>query len=245
MQHVGSAGDERVGRAYQPGCWPWSPSRHSRAAVPTDSLSTVPIPSGLRLAQRRALLDSTHMSSSSGPTPQAKGTNLIPAVKFLRAHKDRALARLPAELHVYLEKRVLPGSWYPEEDFMAMMRALVAMVGTDERAAWEMFGVQAADAHASGPYEGVLRLGPRRFLGSLDAFWRLQHSTGSWQVSFGQEKNAADARLTDFPAGMPEYGQLVVGYLRRILILAGAEQAACLLVRCDAQSGHWQLSWED
>ena len=178
----------------------------------------------------------------AAPAPQTKGSNLIPSVKFLRSRKERARARLPADLHGYLESRILPSSWYPQADLTRMMRVILELVPGEPRAVWESFGEVAAEAHCAGAYKGFFDRGPRRLLESYDALWKLQNDSGRWRIELGAG-NVADARLFDFPAGMPEYGNLMVGYFRRVLALSGAAEPGCTLLDCDAASGHWRLSW--
>ena len=59
---------------------------------------------------------------------RAKGTALIGAVKMLRKRKDEARALLPEALHRYLSVSVLPASWYPEEDLLKLIRALLEIM---------------------------------------------------------------------------------------------------------------------
>jgi uncharacterized protein YjbJ (UPF0337 family) len=178
---------------------------------------------------------------SDRPAGQTKGSVLIPTVKFLRSRKVEARALLPAELHNYLERRILVGSWYPEADFVRLLRVLVDMLAGDKQATWEMVGERAADAHFSGPYAPFIKQGARRVLESFGDIWRLQHDTGRWEIAF--DGDSADARVYEFPFGSTEYGQLMAGYFRRVLTMTGARSSACSLVHCDASLGHWRLRW--
>ena len=172
-----------------------------------------------------------------------KGTTFIPTVKFLRRYREQAEPLVPPHLQHYLTQRILPGSWYPEADLMALLQVLLKLIPGDPQATWEMFGEVAAEAHSTGHYESFIRNGPRRFLTSYDAFWRLLHDSGRLEVTIEGDL-VADARLFDFPAGMPEYGNLMVGYYRRMLSKCGAANPQCRLVACDATSGHWHLRWD-
>jgi uncharacterized protein (TIGR02265 family) len=172
---------------------------------------------------------------------QTKGSVFIPTVKFLRSRKAEARARLPADLHRYLEMRLLAASWYPEADFIALLRVLVGMLPGDKQAAWEMVGERAADAHFGGPYQSFVQGGPRRVVEAFDALWRLQHDTGRWEIAVGD--SSAEVRLFGFPFGSTEYGQLMTGYFRRILEMSGARAGVCSLMHCNAESGHWRLQW--
>jgi uncharacterized protein (TIGR02265 family) len=181
------------------------------------------------------------VSTSNGAL--GKGTTLIPTVKFLRRHRDRAEPLMAPHLRPYLTRRILPGSWYPEADLMALLQVLLQLIPGDRRATWEMFGEEAAEAHATVHYEGFIRNGPGRLLANYDALWHLQHDSGRWEVTLEGDV-AADVHLFDFPAGMPEYGALMTGYFRRMLEKCGAVDPQSQLVACDATSGHWRLRWD-
>jgi hypothetical protein len=152
------------------------------------------------------------------PAPQTKGSVFIPTVKFLRSHRDHSRALLSPHLHKYLEQRILAASWYPEADFVALLDVLVSMA-----------------------YQPFIQRGARRVVESFDALWHLQHDTGRWEMVLGD--GSADARLFEFAFGSSEYGQLMSGYFRRILVMSGASSSACSLVHCDPTSGHWRLQW--
>jgi hypothetical protein len=172
---------------------------------------------------------------------QTKGSVLIPTVKFLRSRRDEARALLPADLHKYLEQRILAANWYPEADFVTLLRVLVSMLPGQSRETWEMVGEQAAESHFAGAYQPFIQRGTRRVVESFDALWHLQHDTGRWEIVLDQD--SAEARLTGFSFGSTGYGHLMSGYFRRILAISGARSSACSLVHCDATSGHWRLQW--
>jgi hypothetical protein len=176
--------------------------------------------------------------------PQVKGTNLLLTVKALRANREAARKVLPPHLHRYLEGRILSGSWYPEVDLLDLLSGLEKMLGKEPRSAWEFFGEQAAEGHSAGPYETFFRRGPRAFFDTYEALWRLQHDSGRWEQEVLGEREL-ELRLLDFPAGMPRYGHMMVGYFRRILRKCGAASAECELLACDATSGRWRLRWAD
>src|SRR5262245_48597796 len=173
--------------------------------------------------------------------PQTKGTNYIPTIKFLRSRREEALAALPAELHHYLEHRLLPSSWYPEAELMTLLRVLVALLPGPLPKRWELVGEQAADAHFSGAYATFVQRGPQALVESCGSLWGLLHDTGQWQIDL--RDGEADVHLSEFPSGMPEYGELMAGYLRRLLVLSGATEVESTVVGRDASSARWHLRW--
>jgi hypothetical protein len=177
------------------------------------------------------------------PHPQTKGTAYIPTVKFLRSRKEQARALLAPELHRYLQERILASSWYPEDDLLALLRVLVRMMPGEARQAWESIGERAAEAHFAGPFEVFIRGGPRHVVESFEALWQLQHDSGRWTVSLVAGEPRGEAHIYDFAVGMPEYGPLMTGYARRVLLMAGARSAHCELLTADAATATWRLSW--
>jgi len=168
---------------------------------------------------------------------------MLPPVKFLRTHRKQADALLAPGLRSYLDERILPGSWYPEADLTAMLPVVVEILPPGEVERWELIGEHAADAHIAGPYESIVHRGPRGLLQSFNPIWRLQHDTGQWEISIADD-DAATARLADFGAGMPSYGRLMIGYLRRLIMLSGVRTATVELLECDDDSGTWEVSWQ-
>jgi hypothetical protein len=177
--------------------------------------------------------------------PQTKGTTYVPTVKFLRSRKEQARALLPPELHRYLQERILPSSWYPEDDLVTLLRVLVRLLPGDPRQSWESIGARAAENQFGGPFEVFLRGGLRHVVESFGALWQLQHDSGRWTVTLSPDEPRGEAQLHDFAVGMPEYGPLMTGYSRRVLLMAGARTADCELVRSDASSATWRLGWTE
>ena len=64
---------------------------------------------------------------------RTKGTSIVEIVKFLRTRRDDALQALPAAVHHYLDDRVLESAWYPEEDLVALVGAMVETLDAPAR----------------------------------------------------------------------------------------------------------------
>ena len=66
--------------------------------------------------------------AAEAPVAKAKGTTMVGLVRFLRRHREAARAALPPALHGYLEERVNPAGWYPEEHLLGLVRAVATML---------------------------------------------------------------------------------------------------------------------
>lgn len=174
---------------------------------------------------------------------KAKGTTLVALVRFLRAHRDAARAALPAHLQHYLENRVLPSSWYPEQDLLELLRVVAPMLGASVPDPFELMGRLAARDHLEGAYahlfEGVdhpLAIPRRAF-----AMWATMHDTGRFEC-VEEGPGSARVELADFALPSREMCSVVAGYLSETLRLCGfeAEPAEKLDCRLD---GAPRCSW--
>lgn len=181
-----------------------------------------------------------------------KGTAMLNAVKFLRANfKDRALELLPPEQHKYLDARILVSSWYPEEDNLAIIRALARIlkenvkdVGDD---VYAYMGRYVAQGDFSTFYANLIRPGdPGETLGRAPVAWRMYHDTGSFSVTI-QGPGRARAELSDYGLPSKEMCSLLRGFHEQMLVMAGAEQVASTEVGCRHRGDRscvWELRWK-
>src|SRR4029453_12144455 len=96
----------------------------------------------------RPLLWSTahHLAPIPTDMGRAKGIALLDAVKFLRARRDDAGDVLAPELHKYLDEQIGTSSWYPEEDLVALIRAVAKLLPGPIDRALMMMGERGARA---------------------------------------------------------------------------------------------------
>jgi hypothetical protein len=180
---------------------------------------------------------------------KVKGSIMVEVVKFLRTHKQRARAALPPELQHYLDSRILSTSWYPEEDYLGLMRAVIQLrpsKGTPGVSRWEEAARETATAHFEGPYKAMLRKGdPGRTLSSMQALWRLRHDTGEFQVDLPQPGRAR-LELRDYALVARESCEMVQGTLWGMLHHSGARGIEIAHTQCRSRGNpvcEWQLSW--
>ena len=63
---------------------------------------------------------------------KAKGSTFVGVVKYLRREGEAAKKVLPERLHHYLTDRISPATWYPEEDWLELVRAQSKLVRKPE-----------------------------------------------------------------------------------------------------------------
>jgi hypothetical protein len=174
---------------------------------------------------------------------KAKGTILLPAVKYLRSRRQEALALLPPELHHYLEKRILEVSWYPESDLLTLIRVMIELLpGTMEEIV-KLIGEAAAQEHSEGIYSHLLEGGPTPAGGF--ALWSSMHDSGRLRATReGDTSICID--LIDYGYPSPEMCLMVEAYILRSLSMGGviptAEKICCQRDGGDRCS--WRCTWD-
>lgn len=178
---------------------------------------------------------------------KAKGTNLLSAVKFLRRHREAARAALPPALHHYLEERVLPTSWYPEEDLVGLLRVMAPMIGEGGDGAFELMGRITVREHMDGVYERLLKGGdPLNVARRASALWQTQHDTGRLAIR-DSAPGRARFELADYGYPTREMCVVVTGYIHEALVASGFAGLAIRKTRC-ILDGHetcvWECTWQ-
>jgi hypothetical protein len=177
--------------------------------------------------------------------PKVKGSNVLLAVKMLRADRQRALALLPPRLHRYLDQRILVSTWYPEEDLLELSRAVSLMMpGSPEP--WMTMGRSTARADLSTLYRHMVRAGDLTgTLGSIGSLWRTYHDTGELNVTV-DEPGRATACLRDYGGAAREMCRVVGGYVAEVAVMAGAREVNIAKLGCSlngAAECRWRLTW--
>lgn len=172
---------------------------------------------------------------------KVKGTALTHVVEELRTRRDHVEALLPGPLRAYLEDRILAGSWYPEADFLALLKTMqhfVPKAATDPFA-WmgrcqakkdllEIYSVMVTKGNAWATLQRFPRL------------WRLYHDTGKAEVGIAGE-NKAQILLLEYGFATTEHCRWLTGYLEEMLRQSGSEGEVKLLQQ--GTSARWLASW--
>jgi uncharacterized protein (TIGR02265 family) len=180
-----------------------------------------------------------------------KGTAMLNAVKFLRANfKQQARQLLPPELHHYLDTRILPSSWYSEEENLAIIRVLARLlqnvqgVGDD---VYAFMGRFVAQADFTSFYSNLVRAGDvEETLKRAQVAWRMYHDTGSFQVSV-QGPGRARVELSDYGAPSAEMCSLLKGFHEQMIAMAGAQEVSSKETACRNRGDLtcvWEMRWK-
>jgi hypothetical protein len=180
------------------------------------------------------------------PAPKTKGAHVLNAVKVLRSQRERALTLLPSHLHKYLEHRILPSSWYPLEEHIGLLQAVVKMMpaGPD---VWFTMGRGTAQMDLAGIYRHFLRVGdPQLSLGSMGGLWRSAHDSGEVVIT-PDGPCAAIMTVRDFNLRSRDFCKLISGYLAEVATLAGGQQVQSSHSSCRAEGAAtciWRVTWQ-
>jgi hypothetical protein len=177
--------------------------------------------------------------------PQTKGTNLIDMVKFLRLHRDAARRHLPEAHHRYLDERLNVAAWYPEEDMIALVQALVRILPSSGEDPLVLIGRLNARMHLQGTYAHLLKdASPSTLPVRAVALWKTMHDTGEFQLA--AEDGSAEARLSGYGHPTAEMCAMLGGYLLELFVVAGAADAKVDEVACcrrAASACRWRIEW--
>jgi hypothetical protein len=179
--------------------------------------------------------------------PKVKGANVLSAVKMLRAHRERAVALLPAQYHHYLDERILVSSWYPEADQLELLRAVAFLLpGTPDP--WMVIGRIAAHGDLSDLYRHMVRQGDLKdTLRASTALWNTFHDTGELKITL-EAAGRAVAMLRGYAATAREMCRVVGGYVSEVASVAGARDVKTFKLACTldgAAQCTWRLTWNE
>jgi predicted hydrocarbon binding protein len=176
---------------------------------------------------------------------QTKGTNLIDMVKFLRSKRDEARALLPERLHHYLEQQLNVAAWYPEEDLIALVRALARLLPGSKEDALARIGRLNARMHLQGTYAHLLEgVEPAMLPIRAVALWKTMHDTGEFRLAV--EADHAEAGLARFGHPSAEMCTMLGAYLSELFELAGVRDAKVEEVACcrrGSRDCRWRIEW--
>jgi len=177
---------------------------------------------------------------------KVKGISLINAVKVLRMKKDEARKLLPERLHGYLEKRILVSSWYPEEDLLAIMRALAKLTPDPGMDIYEFMGRILARSDLGGVYALLLREGdPATTLRRTAITWEHYHDTGK-EVLVESGDNHAAIEISDYDTPSRESCGTIKGWIHELVVMAGGKDICVVHKKCvldGAKACRFEVTW--
>ncbi|RIL06354.1 MAG: hypothetical protein DCC71_07115 [Proteobacteria bacterium] len=176
---------------------------------------------------------------------KTKGTTLVSLVKFLRSQHEKARPRLAPSLHHYLDERIHPSSWYPEEDLLALIRVMLALLPGARDANLERMGEIIAREHLEGIYGHLKSEEPHTLVRRAVALWASQHDSGSLRIDLHGDDGGTFS-VQGFALPSDEMCRIFQGYFAETMRVAGwtdvrVQKAGCVLAGADACT--WHASW--
>lgn len=153
---------------------------------------------------------------------RVKGIALLQLVKALRIHREQAEELLDESYHSYLKETVALTAWYPEEDHIALMEAMVQIVASEEDP-WIFLGrIQGHNDLSETFYYRIEHGQPWRTLQSWSEIWRLYYDKGRATAKLLGPGHARAEIHGYGHAGHEGMTKLFAGFLGEMLRLAGA-----------------------
>lgn len=174
-----------------------------------------------------------------------KGTAISTVVRLLK--EQGSLAEIPEPLKPYLEERVLVASWYPEEDFLSLLRALAQSRPSAEKDSWLWMGRSMAHVDLLQIYSSMVQKGsPMGTLQRLPRLWRLYHNSGRADV--GQlDPSRAQIQVADYAYADEDFCRWMKGYIAEMLKIGGARSVQVKSLRTGTldKPARWLAQWRE
>jgi hypothetical protein len=174
---------------------------------------------------------------------KAKGSILVPMVKYLRKQRERALALLPPELHSYLNEKIIVSAWYPEEDLLGLIRTRLQIEAASPEQVLETMGRLTAQGHHEGVYAHLLEDGGSSH--AAGALWSSQHDTGAL-VRTREGSGQIRIDLEGYAHPSREMCTIIQAYLGETLRFAGLADVVATELSCvtrGAERCSWRFRW--
>ncbi|HXZ84438.1 MAG TPA: hypothetical protein VEI82_03010 [Myxococcota bacterium] len=174
---------------------------------------------------------------------KAKGAILVGPVKLLRKRRADALTQLPPVFHRYLEDEIRLSGWYPEADFVELIRAAARLMPGTLEEAIEQIGALGAQVHAN-VYGDLIRT---LTSSTVFALWSSQHDSGELRI-LSESPTSARAELSGFDSSSDVHCLLVRGYIRGGLLANELEDVHVEKLRCvlhGASTCSWRATWKN
>jgi hypothetical protein len=170
-----------------------------------------------------------------------KGIAFVDTVRFLRAHRDEALAALAPELRHYLDEFIVASQWYPACDMSGLLRCAANLYPGSPDRALEIMGETTVIGHADVYGELVARGSSSRTI----VVWSRQYDTGAL-TRIRETPNSVRFELIDFADTSRELCLVVGGYLKGSLAIAGLSDPSVTKLECRLWGDRvcaWLATW--
>lgn len=174
-----------------------------------------------------------------------KGVALAGIIAGLRSMRSEAEPMLGPEVLRYLDDGVIANGWYPETDYRELVLTLGTLISNDVSGdVWEYLGEEGAKAQFAAVYSMAVRDGnPIGTLKRAATTWSLYHDTGTVEVAIDKAQRGATVRLAGYPLAETRLCSTTTGYLRQLLVQAGAREVDVRLKACP-RCGDGPVVWE-
>lgn len=168
---------------------------------------------------------------------KVKGTALMPRIKYMEEksspeQKERVISQLSPEFQKDLHQGILLGSWYPFEYYLEINRALDLVLGTGDFSLIPKLGYYSAEQGLKGVYKLFYKVGSPEFIIARGAkVWNQYFVNGQLNVE-EVARRVVRLTLTDVEAPSEEHCLSVLGWVRRMLELAGAKNVRTEQSKC-------------
>jgi len=177
---------------------------------------------------------------------KAKGTIMAGLVKDIRDNPEKARPLLPAGMHHYFDAPIVMASWYPLEDYVALLRLAYKLAENPPRDPREFYvemGRASAREHMSGVYSRLRENTGRKAAATLLG---AQYDSGEMSVV---ERSSGHAVLEWVGFALParEICGTFTGYQAERMTLSGLAEVRVKHVVCRAEGGpacRWELDWK-
>jgi uncharacterized protein (TIGR02265 family) len=155
---------------------------------------------------------------------RVKGIALLQLVKGLRAQRQRAAEVLDERYHSYFDQLISLTAWYPEEDHLALLKAMSQILPPSEEDPWTVLGRTQASGDLRDTFSYRIEHGhPWRTLRAWPDLYRLYYDQGHVKVTL-LEPGHARIEFRNFESiGHEGMAKLFSGFLAEMLSIAGAQ----------------------
>lgn len=153
---------------------------------------------------------------------------------------------LPEHVHKYLEEGILAFALYPEEDVLAILRALAKVTPDPGMDIYEFMGRTLARTNLGGVYAHLLRPGdPGGSLRLTSIIWGLYHNTGR-EVVVESGDNSVVTEISGYDHPSRETCGVVVGWNAELAVMAGGKNVKAVHKECvldGASTCRFEVIW--
>jgi len=177
---------------------------------------------------------------------KVKGSAVEGAVRFLAANREAAEPLLATSLLHYLDESISTASWYPEEDLVALVQAMLRLIPGKRDEVLEQMGRATAREHLERTYTHLIEHGGPRNLGiRAFALWSAMHDSGEMHV-IDQSVGSMRLSLSGYAHPSEELCKISCGYILEVLAQNGIE-AEVKKISCAVTGDEaclWDFRWD-